>query len=548
MDTQRENTTPRSALARGLILACVLVGIYAFGPASAAHAGTYVARECNIAGGPTGAPDAVYHGELAGGSYSGDNSCSVAGGGLSVWGNPGAGGQYLQEGRWQLMAPAGTLIRALNFNYRAWNSCGTTGYVDARDAWGGVQLAGFGPSAPDILNCGVGHSACADSGCDVSNNGNLMSAKTINAVAYCGGTGSFQGCIPAEPWTGGFVVIRDLKVTLEDLQRPNPPGLAGSLVEGGPRRGSESLVVNASDVGSGVRSIDVYVNGGNVGHSEIACDEISPGVARRFTPCPTSTSDTFSAPTEAGPWREGANTLEVCAVDYGGLDRCTSTTVSVDNSCDDSTGTTVGSTLEAGLAKGDEKPRVTTVVSSKDSIQIKGSLSTPGGAPVQGANVCIYEQTSGVREDRAIADIVHTKANGTFLSRIDPGPSREVYVDYRHSNLVLEKHLNLGATSSPVLKIRKKHVRNGKSMRFKGSIPGPYSAGRIVTMQARVGKKWKTFLQATTDTAGRYKGRYRFKNSTVARAKYRFRAVVKEQAGYPYKTGTSKPAKVIVKG
>jgi len=37
--------------------------------------------------------------------------------------------------------------------------------------------------------------------------------------------------------------------------------------------------------------------------------------------------------------------------------------------------------------------------------------------------------------------VVHTKSNGNFTSRIDAGPSRSVFVDYRHSNLVLEKQL-----------------------------------------------------------------------------------------------------------
>ena len=53
--------------------------------------------------------------------------------------------------------------------------------------------------------------------------------------------------------------------------------------------------------------------------------------------------------TDAGPWREGANTLKVCAVDFGGLDGCTEATVNVDNSCDDSTGTTVGPISTLGL-------------------------------------------------------------------------------------------------------------------------------------------------------------------------------------------------------
>jgi hypothetical protein len=342
--------------------------------------------------------------------------------------------------------------------------------------------------------------------------------------------------------------MKEFDITLEDLQRPGAPTLGGSLVAGGPRRGTESLVVNADDVGSGVRSLDVYINGGLVNHSDVACDVNADGSGRRFTPCPASASDTYSMPTDAGPWREGANALKVCSSDFGGLDGCTETTVNVDNSCDDSVGTTVAANLDAGLAVGNESPKVNTVVTSNDSVTIKGTVRTSSGAPVAGANVCVYEQIAARGEERALADIVHSKSNGNFTSRVDAGPSRAVFVDYRHSNLVLEKQLQLDSVALPKLKIRKRHVRNGRSMHFKGTIPSPYNARRVVVIQAQVGRSWRTFKQVTTDQSGEFKGAYTFKHSTLPRVKYTFRAVIAEQDGYPFRTGISNKAKVIVRG
>jgi hypothetical protein len=532
---------------RAAILACAILGILMVGPASPAHAGTYRVFECNPGASAAAAPDAVYHASTGASAFNSGNSCSDQNGGLGVYGS-GNAGSIPDQSWWEFDAPSGTLIRQLNFGYRAWNSCGVDAYVQARDAQGNAQLTGTGPSAPDFFNCGVGPSGCATSFCVISNSGQLMSATNILAVAYCGGDHGVQACVPSPPYTGGFVMFQKLDATLEDLQRPSGPALSGSLVQGGPRRGTESLVVNAGDVGSGVKSIDVYVNGGPVDHSDLACDAFPDGSARRFAPCQSSVSDTFSAPTESPPWHEGTNSLRVCAIDFGGLDGCTDTTVNVDNSCDDSTGTTVGSNLDAGLATGTEQPRVNTVVSSNDSVQIKGSVTTSSGVPVAGANVCVYEQIATRGEDRVLADIVHTKSNGSYTSRIDAGPSRTVYVDYRHSNLLLEKQLGLSATTSPQLTIRKKHIHNGHSMRFKGSIPGPYNSGRTVIMQARVGSQWRTFKQVTTDTVGGFKGRYKFKHSTLARAKYTFRALVPRQDGYPFEAGTSNKSKVIVKG
>ena len=55
-------------------------------------------------------------------------------------------------------------------------------------------------------------------------------------------------------------------------------------------------------------------------------------------------------------------------------------------------------------------------------------------------------------------------------------------------------------------------------------------------MQARVGRKWRTFKQLRTDSEGRFRGKYRF-TQTVGRVRYVFRALVKRQGGYPYEPG-----------
>ena len=68
-------------------------------------------------------------------------------------------------------------------------------------------------------------------------------------------------------------------------------------------------------------------------------------------------------------------------------------------------------------------------------------------------------------------------------------------------------------------------------------------------MQAKVGKRtWRTFKQLKTNDDGTYKGRYKFKNSTLPRARYTFRVLVKKQGGYPYSPGASKRKKVVVFG
>ena len=543
MDMQRGITTPRSALARCLILACVIVGIYAFGP-TGAHAGTYRVLQCHQDA--SGFPSATV--ARVGSAFGEGASCgSAPSGGLEIASNAQANfGDYTQ---WELIAPAGTLIRGVTLNYNLITQCGVQAYIEIRNDGGGVPVHQTGGKT-DWFHCNNG---VAGSG--GINNSNLA-ARSVVEVLGCFGMDGVASCVSgAGGYGGAFARMSNVDLTLEDVQPPAAPAVAGSLVAGGPRRGTESLTVNGADAQSGVAAIDVYVNSGLVEHREPSCPWVLPGgaIAGNFKPCQPSDTETFSLATDAEPWDEGTNTLRACTTDYAnqggvGLTTCTDVPVFVDNSCDDSTGTTVGSNLDAGLATGNEQPRVNTVVSSKNSVQIKGSVTTSSGVPVAGANVCVYEQIATKGEDRVLADIVHTKSNGSYTSRVDPGPSRTVYVDYRHSNLLLEKQLGLSSTTSPVLKIRKNHIRNGHSMRFKGTIPGPYNSGRTVIMQARVGSQWRTFKQITTDTVGGFKGRYKFKNSTRAKAKYVFRTVVAKQDGYPYEAGKSNKAKVIVKG
>ena len=66
-------------------------------------------------------------------------------------------------------------------------------------------------------------------------------------------------------------------------------------------------------------------------------------------------------------------------------------------------------------------------------------------------------------------------------------------------------------------------------------------------LQARVGGRWQAFESARSGPEGRFAARYRFRETTGRRL-YRFRAVVREQAGYPYLKGASPVRRVVVSG
>ncbi|MBE2319132.1 hypothetical protein DVA67_024365 [Solirubrobacter sp. CPCC 204708] len=122
-----------------------------------------------------------------------------------------------------------------------------------------------------------------------------------------------------------------------------------------------------------------------------------------------------------------------------------------------------------------------------------------------------------------------------------PGPSRVYRIRYGASEAIAEVNvrapLRLRATPSK--------TRNGRSVKFRGSIPGATAPGVRVELQARAGRKWVPFRTAAL-RRGRFAASYRFTNTSV-RTRYRFRAVVRADPDLPYAPGTSKIVEVLVR-
>jgi hypothetical protein len=59
--------------------------------------------------------------------------------------------------------------------------------------------------------------------------------------------------------------------------------------------------------------------------------------------------------------------------------------------------------------------------------------------------------------------------------------------------------------------------------------------------------RWITFRRATSGRGGVFHSSYRFRETT-RRTRYRFRALVPEQVGYPWQEGASDPVSVLVRG
>ena len=346
--------------------------------------------------------------------------------------------------------------------------------------------------------------------------------------------------------TTAFAYVDNFLAAVRDLAAPSIAA-SGELLDSGTVSGVQAVNVTVSDFGAGASRITGYVNGIR-SINDGFCGPSYNGAYTSLKPCPASFGPrTLQLDTERGPgWVNGANDLRICGYDAGGNESlCVQRIVQVDNSCGGSGGTAATS-LESGADVAGQL-RAKAQLTSTAMPVIRGSLRDGGGNPVRGATVCVYQTTDLPDASRELATSVTTQSNGRFATRLDAGPSRDVDVVYRHNTRKLTDRIDLDSRVVPTLRIPKKTVANGDSAVFLGRIPGPNAESRAITLQARVGRKWRTFKQLRTDSDGKFKGKYRF-TQTFGRQRYVFRALVKRQGGYPYEPGASRKRKLTVNG
>ena len=293
------------------------------------------------------------------------------------------------------------------------------------------------------------------------------------------------------------------------------PALGGGVV-----RGVQDLQAAATDTGGGARSVSIRVNG-IYSRGVDFCQPNYNGSYTALKPCPSSASATRDRYPAGSGWTNGPNDVVICSSDVGGnvSSPCIRRTVQVDNSCPGSGGTSAAD-LEAGADIGGQLKARAPVTSNVQPV-IRGALKDGAGNPVAGATVCLYETIDLPDASRELS--ARRRRRATDVSRPGSRPAfPRLDLVYRYNDKLLGARVQLDSRVVPTLKIPEKSLENGESALFVGRVPGPNAEGRAVAMQARVGRKWRTFKQLRTDSDGRFRGKYRF-TQTSGRVRYVFR-------------------------
>lgn len=515
---------------RRIVLAGALVSALLallLGPlAEGAGAGVYTAVQCH--GGHGGGDYSSARFGQSGASFYPIVDCAPGGYGLGI-ALPQAG-PYGAIASWALDAPQGTVFHRVSFAGSRFSAHGWLAWFVGWKPEGGFDELHIPADAQTY---------------DYPDSYQRSGPYTgIEAQLVCVQLGSCNGSLQAG------VLMHDLAFDVADFSPPAVSG-SGSIFADGVKRGSHDVTVAASDRGGGLSAAYVVVNGVPVASQGFSC-LAAHGNAFNFKPCPASASPSFNLDTQSYPFHDGANAVQVCANDFATLSgpnvSCwpgTPQAVEVDNSCQSSQ-VAGGVQLSAGFADTNE-PAIE--VTSQQGATVSGRLVDARGNGVPNATLCVRERIMLAGQSAWDVGTVETDAGGNYSYRVQPGPNREIGFGYRYNRDQIVAGVEFRAEAIPELSLSKRKVRNGRAIRLYGSLPGPMNADRVVVFQARGpgSHRWRTFKKATTDTHGRFSARYRFRKTTES-TKYRMRAVVVAQSGYPYLAGRSAKRRVRVKG
>jgi hypothetical protein len=249
--------------ARKGYLVAALISAAILTPASDAAAGTYEVAACGFAPSnvnaswiSTNTNDAALTTSSACGS-GGDNGGLVARDLLGA-GSVGTAGS---NASWTFGAATGTTIASIAYD-RLLYSNGDSGWL--------VQLrTGSGTVLDDCSDSPAGSTSCTKG---VRGGGSTVTYSAGDTSRLEFGVWCPSGCTNGAAVQRGHAVIYGARVTITDATAPTVSAVSGDVAAGGWLRGSVAASFSASDVGGGVKTLRLNVDGTTRVSADVTCD------------------------------------------------------------------------------------------------------------------------------------------------------------------------------------------------------------------------------------------------------------------------------------
>jgi hypothetical protein len=318
------------------------------------------------------------------------------------------------------------------------------------------------------------------------------------------------------------------------------------------------VTVDASDEGGGIYRGVVEVDGaalfdGILADNDGKCVDAIPGNGDLYEfldprPCKSSLNATMSVDTTKIP--DGDHTVRVVIVDASGNAATVFQTndFRVENGLDAQRGTLNGSgasevaTLTAEFAQ-NGRHRLTVPYGKR--LIIKGRLVNEHDLGIAGAQLDVIGRSLASGAHRTKLQSVRTTPSGAFRIVLPPsGPSRAMRIEYRarvgDAREAASTSLTMRVQAGLRFRITPRHAHNGQVLRFEGRLLGrPLPrGGKLIEIRVLLSSGWQTFKTVRTDRAGYFHATHRLRRSLFP-AVYKFRARSRQEASYPYITGTS---------
>jgi hypothetical protein len=336
-----------------------------------------------------------------------------------------------------------------------------------------------------------------------------------------------------------------------DASRPAITGLGGGLLAAPVQRGTQRLTTKARDRGAGIRLLSLGANHKRFDSVEPSC-EVAGQLALALSPCPNLVRRAISVDTRLPGFHEGENAIAVCAEDYSDASpnqRCARRRVRVDNDCPISD---PAPALSAHLSFAGG--RVTKRVRFGRRPLVVGKLIRRSGGPAMGVQVCVSARPALHNStERLVAPPLRTDALGAISARLGAGPSRIVYLTYwRDPERVVTRAIHLAVKPRVGLRVRPRgELHNGQTLTLRARLVGPYHGRRAVKFLAKPpGGHWVPFstdFVKRTDDNGLARVSHTFRR-VFGTQRFRFKARVPRQRGYPYLAGDSHVVAKTVSG
>jgi hypothetical protein len=166
-------------------------------------------------------------------------------------------------------------------------------------------------------------------------------------------------------------------------------------------------------------------------------------------------------------------------------------------------------------------------------------------------NQTIYVGAVSEGEPEGLAGTIRTDARGRYRYLIRAAQNTTYRLVYLGTATVLpaQSGVTLLVPARTSLGASKRHLLNGQQTRFRGELPRSRipTNGKLVELQVRLTGHWQTFRTVRTDARGRWGMSYRFRRTSGVQ-RYKFRARIPREVGYPFEPGRSRILSIRVRG